>query len=102
MNSPCCGLLARHAAGGGFEAVPTNWRAIRNVLSGGFAKGPHARARVDLAFHYTPGLLMAMVREAPLRCAVLCCGSTWGRCTGRGWEFHGAPWGGAVAQRAAV
>ncbi|PNH10265.1 hypothetical protein TSOC_003025 [Tetrabaena socialis] len=62
MAADALALMVRRAGGnavvsGGSEAIPLSPKAIWAALRGALRSDPHARARADLSFHFSPKLL---------------------------------------------
>lgn len=49
------------ATGGGTEAIPFSWTAIKTAIKASRARDPESRASFDLIFHYSPKLLKTKV-----------------------------------------
>ncbi|PNW86213.1 hypothetical protein CHLRE_02g077451v5 [Chlamydomonas reinhardtii] len=59
-------LTALSVTGGGWQIIPTKWRALKLLLWAAMARTPHQRAHADVHFHFSRDTLLAQVEAATL------------------------------------
>ncbi|KAG2435060.1 hypothetical protein HYH02_012057 [Chlamydomonas schloesseri] len=59
-------LTALSVTGGGWQIIPTKWRALKLLLWAAVARTPQQRAHADVHFHFSRDTLLAQVEAATL------------------------------------
>ncbi|KAG2425999.1 hypothetical protein HXX76_013370 [Chlamydomonas incerta] len=59
-------LTALSVTGGGWQIIPTKWRALKLLLWAAMARTPHQRAHADVHFHFSRDTLLAQIEDAAL------------------------------------